>query len=603
MTGEPATLCAAFQRTAAVNPDAVALRTVGGTQELTWRDYADQVREVAGGFAALGVGRGDTVALMMANRVEFYPVDVGALHVGATSFSLYNTLTPSTISYVLGNAGADVVVCEAQHVERIQESGASLTAIVVVDAEPGEQPAGTITLAQLTERAAPDFDFDAAWRAVRADDVATLIYTSGTTGDPKGVEATHEALLFEARAIGQVQPIEFGDRITSFLPSAHIADRLTALYLHLVFGTQITAVADGRRIAAAIPDCLPTIWGAVPRVWEKLKAAVEAAVDGEPDEERQAHLRWALDVGHRRFALLRAGEPVPPELAAEHARADEVLALLRARLGFTELKWAMSGAAPISPETLAFFGALGLKISEAWGMSEVTCIASMAPADPVKLGTVGKVLPGMEMSVAADGELLLRGPLVMKRYRGEPAKTAEAISPEGWLSTGDVVAVDDDGYITVIDRKKELIISATGKNMSPTNIENAVVACSPLIGAVAAIGDARPYNTALIVLDPEAVAAHERDAAELSRRPDVVALVSAAVAAGNANLARVEQVKRFRIVPEFWEPGGAELTPTMKLRRKPIATKYAAEIDGLYADPRPDDVHEPATEAVAAARS
>ncbi|WP_243793767.1 fatty acid--CoA ligase FadD11 [Saccharopolyspora gloriosae] len=595
MTGEPDTLCAAFQRTAAVAPDAVALRTVGDTQTVTWRDYADQVREVAAGFAGLGVRRGDTVALMMANRIEFYPVDVGALHAGATSFSIYNTLAPSAIRHVLGNAGADVVVCEAQYVERIQDSEVPLSAIVVVDAEPGEQPAGTITLADLKNRAAPDFDFDATWRAVRAGDVATLIYTSGTTGNPKGVESTHEALMFETRAVAQVQPVEFGDRITSFLPSAHIADRLTALYLHLVHGTQITVVADARRIAAAIPDCLPTIWGAVSRVWEKLKAAVELAVDHEPDEQRRRTLQWALEVGRRRFDTLRSGAPVPPELAAEHEKAEEVLALLRARLGFAELKWAMSGAAPISPETLAFFGALGLKISEAWGMSEVTCIASMAPADPLKVGTVGTVVPGMEMKVAADGELLLRGPLVMKRYRGEPAKTADAISPDGWLYTGDVVTVDEDGYITVIDRKKELIISATGKNMSPANIENALAAGSPLIGAVAAIGDGRPYNTALIVLDPDATTNVVGTlGAEPSRHPDVVSLVSAAVAAGNANLARVEQVKRFRIVTEFWEPGGDELTLTMKLRRKPIAEKYAAGIEALYADPMPDDVHEPA---------
>ncbi|MBE1496027.1 long-subunit acyl-CoA synthetase (AMP-forming) [Amycolatopsis lexingtonensis] len=586
------TLCAAFQHVATIDPDAVAVHTVGGTRTLTWRDYAAQVRAVATGLAALGVRRGDTVALMMGNRVEFYPVDVGALHVGATSFSIYNTLPPAGIGFVLGNAGAKVVVCETQYVESIRASGAAVETIVVVDAAPD----GTLALGELMALDAPGFDFDTAWRAVRPDDVATLIYTSGTTGDPKGVETTHASLLFEARAVADILPVEFGDRITSFMPSAHIADRMTALYFQLVFGTQVTVVDHPGAVAAALPDCRPTIWGAVPRVWEKLKSAVELAVEREPDETRRAALRWGLEVGARRVALERAGQEVPPELRAEHARAETaVLAPLREKLGFGDLKWAVSGAAPISPDTLAFFTGLGLRVSEIWGMSELTCIASIAPATPDRLGTVGKILPGMEMRVAADGELQVRGPLVMKGYRGEPGKTAEVLDADGWLSTGDIVTVDD-GYLTVVDRKKELIINASGKNMSPANIENAVKARSSLIAGVVAIGDRRPYTTALVVLDPEALTGRgiAVTPADLPRHPDVVAEVAAAIATANAGLSRVEQIKRFRILPHFWEPGGDELTPTMKLRRKPVATKYAGEIESLYAETILDDVREPA---------
>ncbi|WP_439381399.1 fatty acid--CoA ligase FadD11 [Amycolatopsis lexingtonensis] len=586
------TLCAAFQHVATIDPDAVAVRTVGATRTLTWRDYATQVRAVATGLAALGVRRGDTVALMMGNRVEFYPVDVGALHVGATSFSIYNTLPPAAIGFVLGNAGAKVVVCETQYVERIRASGAAVETIVVVDAAPD----GTLALDELMTLDAPGFDFDTAWRAVRPDDVATLIYTSGTTGDPKGVETTHASLLFEAHAVAGILPVEFGDRITSFMPSAHIADRMTALYFQLVFGTQVTVVDHPGAVAAALPDCRPTIWGAVPRVWEKLKAAVERAVEREPDETRRAALRWGLAVGARRVALERAGREVPPELRAEHARAETlVLAPLREKLGFGDLRWAVSGAAPISPDTLAFFTGLGLRVSEIWGMSELTCIASIAPATPDRLGTVGKILPGMEMRVAADGELQVRGPLVMKGYRGEPGKTAEVLDADGWLSTGDIVTVND-GYLTVVDRKKELIINASGKNMSPANIENAVKARSSLIAGVVAIGDRGPYTTALVVLDPEALAGRgiATSLADLPRHQDVVAEVAAAIATANAGLSRVEQIKRFRILPHFWEPGGDELTPTMKLRRKPVATKYATEIESLYADPIFDDVREPA---------
>ncbi|WAL68373.1 fatty acid--CoA ligase FadD11 [Amycolatopsis cynarae] len=596
MTPAPTTLCEAFQRTAAIDPDAVAVRTIGGTRTLTWREYAARVRRFAAGFAALGVGHGDTVALMMANRVEFYPVDVGALHAGATSFSVYNTLPATAIRHVLGNAGAKVMVCEAQYVERVRESGAPLEKIVVVDAVPGEAPEGTLALDELESLGSPGFDFEASWRAVRPGDIATLIYTSGTTGNPKGVESTHSALLFEAHAVSGVLPIEYGDRITSFMPSAHIADRMTALYCQLVFGTQVTVVGEPGLIAAALPDCRPTIWGAVPRVWEKLKAAVQLAVRNEPDQTRREALRWALDVGLRRVELQRAGKPVPGELAAEHAKAEAaVLAPLRAKLGFGELKWAVSGAAPIAPDTLAFFAALGLRISEIWGMSELTCIASAAPADPAKLGTVGRIVPGMEMRVAEDGELLVRGPLVMKGYRGEPEKTAEAVDPDGWLSTGDIVTVDEDGYLRVVDRKKELIINASGKNMSPANIENTVKAVSSLIGSVVAIGDSRPYNTALVVLDPESVTGHgfSGEAATIARDPELVARVAAAIATANTRLSRVEQIKRFRILPWFWEPGGDELTLTMKLRRKPIAAKYADEIEALYTDPIAEGVHEP----------
>ncbi|MFX0577691.1 fatty acid--CoA ligase FadD11 [Nocardia nepalensis] len=601
------TLCAAFQHTAAIDPDAVAVRTVGGTQELTWREYAAQVRRIAAGFAALGIGRGDTVALMMSNRVEFYPIDVGALHAGATSFSVYNTLPPEGIAHVLSNAGASVVVCEGQYLDRIRRSGAAPAHIVVVDADPVHSPEGTLTLRQLQTLGTTDFDFERSWKDTEPDDVATLIYTSGTTGSPKGVETTHANLLFEAHALAQVLPIEYGDRITSFMPSAHIADRLTALYLQIVFGTQVTVVAEPSLIAAALPDCRPTIWGAVPRVWEKLKAAIELGVANEPAPMRAAALRWALDTARRRMDLLRAGQPVPDDLAAEYSEADTaVLSALRTKLGFGELKWAVSGAAPIPADTLAFFAGLGLHISEIWGMSELTCIATVSPYEPTELGTVGRLVPGMQMRLADDGELFVRGPLVMKGYRGEPEKTAEAVDADGWLATGDVMTRDDNGCLRIVDRKKELIINASGKNMSPANIENAVRAACGLIGTVVAIGEARPYVTALVTLDADTAASFAADhdlpvaAAVLVEHPEIIERVCAAIDSANQSLSRVEQIKRFRLLPTFWEPGGVELTLTMKLRRKPIDEMYAADIDLLYADPQPTGVHTPATKETVA---
>lgn len=396
----PATLCEAFQRVAAVDPDAVALRTPGDTQTLTWRQYADQVRQVAAGLAGLGVKRGDTVSLMMANRVEFYLLEVGAQHVGAISFSVYNTLPAEQLVYLFDNADTKVIMCEAQYVERIRASGAAIEHIVCLDGSPE----GTMSVEELIAAGADDFDFEASWRAVQSDDLATLIYTSGTTGNPKGVEVTHANLLFQAYAIDEVLGVRFGDRSTSFLPTAHIADRMGALYLQEVFGTQITTVDDPRAIAAALPDVRPTIWGAVPRIWEKLKAAIEFAAVNEPDETKRMGLQWGLSVAAKKADALVAGEALDDAAGAEWAQADElVFAKLREKLGLDQMRHAVSGAAPIPKETLAFFLGLGIPIAEVWGMSELSCIATVSHPSETRLGTVGKLVPGMEGRIADDG--------------------------------------------------------------------------------------------------------------------------------------------------------------------------------------------------------
>ncbi|ETB35975.1 MULTISPECIES: fatty acid--CoA ligase FadD11 [Mycobacterium avium complex (MAC)] len=603
MTAErPATLCEAFQRNAAIDPDAVVLRTPGATQTLTWRELAEQVRKVAAGLAGLGVRRGDTVSLMMANRIEFYPLEIGAQHLGATSFSVYNTLPAEQLTYLFDNAGTKVAICEQQYVDRIRASGAPVEHIVCIDGAPP----GTISVEQLYAAAPRDFDFESTWRSVRPDDVVTLIYTSGTTGNPKGVEMTHANLLFECHALNAVLPSKFGDRVTSYLPSAHIADRAMGLYGLEVFGAQVTVVDDPRAIAAALPDVRPTVWAAVPRIWEKLKAGIEFTVANEQDEATRAALQWAMSVAAQRAAALVAGEQIPDELAAEWARADElVLSKLRERLGFGELRWAVSGAAPIPKETLAFFAGIGIPIAEVWGMSELSCVAAVSHPRDARLGSVGKLLPGLEGKIADDGEFLVRGPLVMKGYRKEPAKTAEAIDADGWLHTGDILEADAQGYLRVVDRKKELIINAAGKNMSPANIENAILAACPMIGVMITIGDGRPYNTALLVFDADSVGPYaarhglsDASPAALAADPVVIAQIAAGVAAGNAKLSRVEQIKRFRILPTLWEPGGDEITLTMKLKRKPIMAKYAEEIEQLYADPPPPGVHVPAAAAV-----
>ncbi len=334
----------------------------------------------------------------------------------------------------------------------------------------------------------------------------TLIHTCGTTGNPKGVEMTHARLQFEAQALDAVLGVQFGDRVTSFLPSAHIADRAMALYSQEVFGAQVTVVSDARAIAAALADVHPTIWGAVPRVWEKLRAAIEFAATHERDDAKRQALQWAMSVAAKRAAAMVVGEQLSDDAAAEWEKADElVLSKLREKPGLDQLRWAVSGAAPIPNETLAFFAGIGIPIAEVWGMSELSCVASVSHPAQARLGTVGKLLPGLEAKIAEDGEFLVRGPLVMKGYRGEPAKTAEAIDSDGWLHTGDILDADTDGYLRIVDRKKELIINAAGKNMSPANIETTVMAACPMVGAMLAIGDGRPYNAALLVFDADSV--------------------------------------------------------------------------------------------------
>ena len=582
----PGTLCEAFQVTVARYPQQVALRTPGGAVTLTWREYADRVREIAAGLARLGVGRGDTVALMMTNRPEFHVVDTAAFHLGAVPFSIYNTFAPEQITHVLSNAGSRVAVSEEQFARRLlaARDGTAVEHVVCVDGKPD----GTVTLEEVVAGGDRAFGFGACWRAVQPGDVLTLIYTSGTTGPPKGVEITHAQVLADLTALNQVMQSSAGDRGISFLPMAHIAERLFAHYDAMLTAGQATAVADLKDVPGALLDVRPTIFGGVPRIWEKLKAGIEAIVAYEPDRAKHQAMQQAFDIARQHARAAQAG-PVPAELAEAYRQADaQVLAKIRSALGLDQVRIAGSGGAPIAPEILEFMLALGIPVAEMWGMSECL-VGTVNPPGAIQIGTVGKPLPGMELKLAGDGELLIRGPTVMKGYHNDPAKTAEAIDPDGWLHTGDIATIDNDGYVRIIDRKKELIINAAGKNMSPANIETAILAASPLIAQVVAIGDRHPYVVALIVLDPDtaaAFAAHHgaagTSAAALASHPAIRAAIEAAVKTGNAKLSRVEQIKSFTILPAFWEPGGQELTPTLKLKRHPIAAKYSEVIDSMY---------------------
>jgi long-subunit acyl-CoA synthetase (AMP-forming) len=559
---DASTLAEAFQLTAASHPERVALRLKDEDFSITWAEYADKVRRVAAGLAGLGLSRGQSMGIMLTNRPDFHWFDSAALHLGATPFSIYNTYAPEQIQFQIGDAEARIVVTEKAFEDRIRALE-GVDHVIVVDGDDD------------VEQHAPEgFDFEAAWRAVEPDDVLTLIYTSGTTGPPKGVQLTHSNLLAAVRGFDDVIAFPDDGRVISWLPMAHIAERACSHYLPMVLGFSTTDCPDPRQVVAYLPDVRPTWFFAVPRIWEKLKAAIEAGMEAEQDEERKRVSKWALDVGLRKVRLEQAGEPVPDDLAAEHAKADElVLSKMRGLLGLNEVESVNVGAAPTPREVIEFFHAIGVPLAELWGMSETTGYGCCNPPDKIKIGTVGPPSPGVEIKLADDGEVLIRGAVVTSGYRNQPEKTAEAIDSEGWLHTGDVGEFDDDGYLKIVDRKKELIINAAGKNMSPANIEAKVKASSPVIGQVIAIGDMRPYNVALITLDPDVAPAFTGD---------IAAEVERGVAAANEELARVEQIKRYTVLDADWQPGGDELTPTMKLKRKPIHEKYAEEIEALY---------------------
>ncbi|MEN0133604.1 MAG: AMP-binding protein [Rhodococcus sp. (in: high G+C Gram-positive bacteria)] len=585
---DAATLCAAFQYTVSKDPESAALRAHGDATALTRREYADAVEAIAGGLAGLGVGRGDTVGLMVTNRPEFHLVDTAALHLGAIPFSIYNTSAPDQIEYLLGHAENRVMICERKFLDQIRAATTPhLEHIVVID--PAVEDTDVLSLEDLRSRRPDGFDFEAAWRAVRPDDIATLIYTSGTTGPPKGVELTHANLTFVLRTCHERFPFPAQGQCISYLPTAHMADRVFSHYLQMVTGWTVTTVQNPAQLFAAVAETHPTWFLGVPRIWEKLRSALLARFQAGAPEQRAA-IDAALDAGLQKVRAEQSGKPVSEDVAAAYARADAaVFAPLRAQLGLDEVVLLMTGAAPIPSVVHEFFLAIGLPLAEGFGMSETGALGMTNLPGDIRLGSVGKAMPGTEARTADDGELLLRGAHVMRGYRKDPVKTAEAIDDDGWLHTGDIATIDDDGFVRIVDRKKELIINAAGKNMSPVNIESALKGASPLIGQACCVGDGRPYNVALLVLDPDAAAAFasehglpDSSARAVAQDSRVQAAVAKAVEDANGRLSRVEQIKRYELLDEEWLPDGAELTPTMKLKRRSIAGKYTNVIEGLY---------------------
>ncbi len=582
------TVTEALRRTAANNPDVLAVRTLDDGVSLTWSELLVRVDAVAGGLAKLGVGRGETVAIMLGNRPEFHIVDLAAAMLGATPFSIYVTYPAEEIRYLCSDAATKLAIVEQSYLPLMLEARKELPELEHVIVVDGEAQPGTISLADV-EGSNPGFDVAAAAAAIAPDDLMTLIYTSGTTGPPKGVQLSHRNIMAAAKATEEIIPLEPGGRLISWLPAAHIAERMAHHYLPIIYAGSITTCPNPREVLSYLPQVHPMWFFAVPRIWEKLKAGLEAMQAAQPEEQRKP-IQDAMEAATERVRLKQRGEPVPDELEAAVARADEqMFSKVRAMLGLDQVVTVNVGAAPTPVEVVEFFHALGIELAELWGMSETSGFGTCNRPGEVKIGTVGPPSPGAELKIADDGEVLIRGSFVMLGYRNQPEKTAETIDPDGWLHTGDIGEIDEDGYLTIVDRKKELIINAAGKNMSPANIEAAIKTSSPLIGQACCIGDARPYNTALIVLDadfaPQWAAQHGLEGKtleELATAPEMVNAIQAGIDEANSHLARVEQIKKFTIVRGDWLPGGGELTPTMKLKRKPIAAKYEAEIEAMY---------------------
>jgi long-chain acyl-CoA synthetase len=583
-------LALAFKATADRLGDDPAIVWFEGDEECSasWNDVRDRVRRIAGGLAKLGLSKGDPVAMMINNRPEFIPMDLAAVSLGGVPFSIYQTSSPEQIQYVVSDAGAKIAIVEKAFVDVFGEARKDLPAIehlIVVDGEGGDY-----SLVEIEEMD-PEFDLAPALEGVEPDDLLTLIYTSGTTGPPKGVQLSHRNLMGLVGGIGDmINMPERGGKVISWLPTAHIADRGANYYLAMMLGATVYVCPDPRTIIDFLPRVRPTFFFAVPRIWEKLKAGLEAKLAAIPGEDGEK-ARQGVEAAIKKVKLEQAGEDIPDELAAGVAAADEAMfSHLRNGLGLDEVVSVNVGAAPTPLEVLEFFHALGIKIGELWGMSETCGVVTINPPEKVKLGTVGPPIPGFEVKLADDGEVLVKGDANMVGYRNQPEKTAETIDDDGWLSTGDIGELDEDGYLKIVDRKKELIINAAGKNMSPANIEAKLKAASPLIGQAVAIGDRRPYNVALIVLDPDFAPTwaqknglEDNDLEELASEDAVIEAVQAGVDQANAKMSRVEQIKKFKVLPTEWAPGGEELTPTMKLKRKPIDEKYAKEIEDLYA--------------------
>ncbi|MFE5210965.1 AMP-dependent synthetase/ligase [Streptomyces sp. NPDC056600] len=595
-TVEGSTIPRLLRRNAEQFPALPALTTGVGPDEgtLTWFQLRAEVAALTRGLAALGLREGERMLIAMSKRAEHWVADLAAVHLGALSCSTYDTLSTEQIRFVARHSAATVLVLEGEEQMRrwgpVLDDLPDLRAVVVLDwsvAPEGDER--FVSYQAVRGGVKPDeAAFEALTDAVTTDQPLTVVYTSGTTGDPKGVVLTHRNVIYESLMQDELVAVPEHPRTLAYLPMAHIAERVLGIYMPICNAGHVTICPDPAQLLPGLLQVRPHGFFGVPRVWEKLAAGLRAKLSTLTGE-RAAAVGQAQKLALEAFRLRSEGREVPEDVADSLRQADEqVLLPIRAAVGFDECRRAFSGAAPIPTAVLEFLASVGLAVYEVWGLSETTGAATVSIPGAFALGAVGRPGPGIEVKAAEDGELLVRGPVVVPGYLRAEGGIEPAADADGWLATGDVGTIDDRGIVTVTDRKKEIIITDGGKNIAPTKVES-LLRAHPLVAQAVAIGDRRPYITALLVLDEEMAPlwakANGIDAGgleELARHPEVLAALDAAVAEANARLARPEQVKRHRVLPGPWTAESGELTPKLSLRRRDVDRLHATTIESMY---------------------
>ncbi len=564
---------------------AARFRRDGEWAEMTYAELWDRVRSIALGLIDLGVEAGDRVCILANTRLEFTLVDLAVSSIAAVVVPVYPTNSADECEWVIGNSGASTIICEdASQVAKVAEVRGGLPALQHVVIIDGQAP-GAVTLDSLAASGhdGHQAELDRRIDAATPDDACLIIYTSGTTGRPKGVVLTNTGFAAGRRSAVEMELFGKGDVIYLYLPLAHIFAQLVQADAVEVGATIAYFGGDTRQIVAELGAVKPTILPSVPRIFEKVYAMAMGLVPagGEADVAK------AIDLGVKVREAQRIGADVDPAEQAAFQKADaEMFALVRGLFG-GHVKFAISGAAPIAPEILRFFYAAGVPVFEGWGMTETTAIGTLNLPDEHKFGTIGRPVAGADVRIAADGEIELKGPMLMREYWHNPDATADTMTADGYLRTGDLGRIDDEGYVTITGRKKDIIITAGGKNLTPANLEGDLRQ-SRWISQAVMYGDRKPYPVALITLDAEEVVPWAQaqglptDVADLADDPRMQAVIQDELDTANAKYARVEQIKKFKILAHDFTQDGGELTPTLKLKRNVIYDKYATDLEGMY---------------------
>jgi long-chain acyl-CoA synthetase len=582
---------------AARRGDAPAMwrRVEGSYQSISYRELTERVRSLSKGLAALGFAAGERLALLSENRMEWALIDLATLCLGGTTVGMFSSLPAGQVEYIVRDSEACLfVVSDSKQLAKameIRERLPALRAILVIDPPPQEAlPEGVLSLEEVVARGAAgdltDERFEERRRSVRPEDPAAIIYTSGTTGEPKGAVLTHGNFASNALAVLRRIPIRETDRFLSFLPLPHVFERLVGFYLPLTAGAEIAYAVSLFTIQKDMVETRPTVMASVPRLYESMAARI-GDVGAKLPPQRRRLFDWSLRIG-RKVGLRRlAHQPVGPLLALQHALADHlVMNKIRQTTG-GRMRYFVSGGAPLMRETAEYFAALGLTILEGYGLTETSPVITFNPPDAIRFGTVGPPIDGVEVKIAPDGEILCRGHNVMLGYHEKPEATREAIDPEGWFHTGDIGKLDEEGYLSITDRKKEILVLSNGKNVAPAPIE-ARLKSSPLIAQAVLLGDRQNVVSALIVPDFERLRTWAKEAgisaadnAALIAEPAVRRQIKSEVDRLSRELADFERVKRFVLLERDFSIDTGELTPTLKLKRRVIAEKYADAIRGM----------------------